>query len=436
MAKTAAQDRLLPQNARSIQKAIRATARQSNKVVEFRIANARSLVLHVMPTGRATWYAHYDIVEGKNRRRRKLKLGRFDELSLADALIATDEVRSGVRRGDDPVNTSRQRRQGITFGELAELRLHDGRALRPSTVKDYRHLLNADILPAIGLLPAEEVARQHIIELLDKIVERGSTRRADTARAIVSSVYSFGTDRGLVSENPASGLKNRHDYQPRSVVLAADDIRTIWQAVDDGDAAMSLPIRQIVKLALLTGQRRAEIAGLRRSDVTLTGACPAFIITQERAKNATTHSVPLSEAACQILSTAMSSQPDQPFVFPGLPGQAILPGSVTKAFVRTRDKLQTGRLRVHDLRRTVASLMASYGIPRDVRERILNHGGKRKGGITEGTYTWYDYDAEKRAALDLWADALACIVAGGDAEIEGYYSRLARLKASDKVRIG
>ena len=74
--------------------------------------------------------------------------------------------------------------------------------------------------------------------------------------------------------------------------------------------------------------------------------------------------------------------------------------------------------------------------PRDVRERIFNHGGKRKGSITEGTYTWYDYDAEKRAALELWANALACIVEERDAEIEDYYSRLARLKSSGKVRVG
>ena len=80
--------------------------------------------------------------------------------------------------------------------------------------------------------------------------------------------------------------------------------------------------------------------------------------------------------------------------------------------------------------------MASYGVPRDVRERILNHGGKNRGSVTEGTYTWYDYDPEKRAAFDLWADALGCIVEGRDEEIEDYYSRLARLKASGRVRVG
>jgi len=100
---------------------------------------------------------------------------------------------------------------------------------------------------------------------------------------------------------------------------------------------------------------------------------------------------------------AISGTEGQPFVFPGLPGEAIRPASVTKAFVRTRNKLEESGIRVHDLRRTVISLLASYGVPRDVRERTFNHRGSRKSSITEGVYTWYDYDAEKRAALELWA---------------------------------
>ena len=67
---------------------------------------------------------------------------------------------------------------------------------------------------------------------------------------------------------------------------------------------------------------------------------------------------------------------------------------------RTRDALGFAEITVHDLRRTVGSLLTSYGVPRDVRERILNHGGLRKGSITESVYSWYDYEAEKRAELE------------------------------------
>ena len=69
-------------------------------------------------------------------------------------------------------------------------------------------------------------------------------------------------------------------------------------------------------------------------------------------------------------------------------------------------------------------------------ERILNHGGSRKGSITDGVYNHYEYDAEKRAALELWADALESIVGQGPAEIDGYPVRLSRVKGMDRIKVG
>jgi hypothetical protein len=74
---------------------------------------------------------------------------------------------------------------------------------------------------------------------------------------------------------------------------------------------------------------------------------------------------------------------------------------------RTRAKLGINDITMHNLRRTAGTYMSRFGVPKDVRERILNHGGMRKGSITEGVYNLFKYDAEKRAALELWADALA-----------------------------
>jgi hypothetical protein len=79
--------------------------------------------------------------------------------------------------------------------------------------------------------------------------------------------------------------------------------------------------------------------------------------------------------------------------------------------------------------------MSQYGVPKDVRERILNHGGSRKGSITDSVYNRYEYDAEKRAALELWADALAGILGDAPTETSGYHVRLAHSKGSDKVRV-
>jgi len=79
----------------------------------------------------------------------------------------------------------------------------------------------------------------------------------------------------------------------------------------------------------------------------------------------------------------------------------------------------------------------NYTTSRDAtRERVLNHGGKRSGSVTESVYSWYDFAAEKRAALELWADALACIVEGRQEAIDSYSTRLSRLRGSSTVMVG
>jgi integrase len=192
----------------------------------------------------------------------------------------------------------------------------------------------------------------------------------------------------------------------------------------------------VVRVALLTGQRRAEIAGIRKDELDLSSARPCLVIARGRAKNRNEHRVPLSPQACWLLRDAIAGSGESPYVFPGPGGKPILPRSVSKAMERTRGKLGIAEITVHDLRRTVGSMMTRFGVPKDVRERVLNHGGKRKGSITESVYSWYDYDAEKRAALELWADALDCIVTGRASEIENYTARLARLKDAGTVWIG
>jgi hypothetical protein len=102
---------------------------------------------------------------------------------------------------------------------------------------------------------------------------------------------------------------------------------------------------------------------------------------------------------------------------------------------RTRAKLGIHSITMHDLRRTAGTYMSQYGVPKDERERILNHGGMRNGSITESVYNRYEYDAEKRAALEFWANVLlAGIIGGRPTEVRGYHARFARQKDRTRSR--
>ena len=423
----------LPANAKMIAKAMRSTCDRS---AEFRIRGVRGLVLLVLPSHTATWYFHYDVVVGDARRRRKIKLGRHDDLPLAAAISMAEAHRPDVRRGADPVEAQRERRGAMTFAQLAEARFLTGDPLRPNTASDYRLILNRDVLPGIGRLPACEVTRQQVVELVNSVADRGATRRADMARVVVSSIYGFGVDRGLVQHNPARDLRNRHAYRPRDTVASTEVIQRLWQAIEEGDAAMLPAIGLIVRLALVTGQRRAEIAKAVKSEFALTGDRPNWSIPSGRAKNRVAHRVPLSRQACQLFEAAFSTAGDSEYVFPGTGASGpIAPRSVSKAMERTRAKLGIADLTIHDLRRTAGSYLTKFGVPKDVRQRVFNHGGPRLGGVTDSVYGWYDYDAEKRAALELWAEALSCIITGRMAAIDDYAARLVKLKGSGTVRV-
>jgi integrase len=206
--------------------------------------------------------------------------------------------------------------------------------------------------------------------------------------------------------------------------------------MDGGDAAMSPAVTIIVRLALLTGLRRTEIAATRKDELNLTSASPLLTIPRGRAKNRNSHRVPLSAHAAALFRQAIEKADSSDFVFPGEHGAShIASRSVSKAMERTRAKLGIKDITMHDLRRTVGTFMSQLGVPKDVRERILNHGGKRKGSLTEGVYNLYEYDAEKRAALELWADALDGILRGEPSEIDGYLVRVAHSKGTGTVRI-
>src|SRR6516164_171526 len=176
--------RLLPANVKALQKLVKAAKRKQTGVAEYRIQGARGLVLHVLPSGTATWYVHYDVEAGKHRKRRKHKIGRIDEVSLADALAEAERVRPLIHQGADPAIETVASREAITFAELTTERLQKGDPLRPSTERDYGHVLKKDVLPFIGGLPAKAITRERIIDVLDVISNRGACRRADTARAV------------------------------------------------------------------------------------------------------------------------------------------------------------------------------------------------------------------------------------------------------------
>ena len=256
------------------------------KLLEIRDEIALGLELRVTAAGSRSWsFTYARKLDGKWRR---MSLGKVQGLSLEAARSKANELRRQVDANGDPAGAAQDRREAVTLREIIERRLGkpatsdepaipaEDEALADSTRENYRAMLNKDVLPKLGHLPASEITADMIVTALDKIEGRNKgagrgKRTADHAKSAIGSTYKWAIRKRLVQTDPTTSIAKRQTTNARKRIVTDAEIATLYRALSGTDAKMSLPMRRIVLLSLLTGQRRAEVAGIRRDEVHLAG---------------------------------------------------------------------------------------------------------------------------------------------------------------------
>jgi integrase len=267
-----------------------------------------------------------------------------------------------------------------------------------------------------------EITRRDVNELLDRIVSRGSPVTANRALAAVRKMFTWAASKDIIAgTSPCAGVKRPSKETSRDRALTDDELRLVWRGAD----MIGGPYNAIVKLLILTLQRRDEVAEMRRPELRLQDQ--AWLIPKERAKNGMEHEVPLSAAAMSVLE-GLHEIGRGGWVFTTTGRTPIsglgrlkkrLDSEILKlqrddAIERGEDPAAVGPIphwTLHDLRRSGASGMARLGIQLAVVEKILNHTGRSFAGVA-GIYQRYDFAKEKRTALDVWAAHIAAVVSG------------------------
>jgi len=231
--------------------------------------------------------------------------------------------------------------------------------------------------------------RRKIATLLGEIeTARGPVSR-NRLRSTLSSFFSWCVSEGLLETNPVTGTAKANENGSRDRVLTQEELRKLWRSLGDGHFA------DIVRLLLLTGQRRNEIGLLQWSEVDL--ARKIIVLGPARTKNSRLHELPLSSQALAILA-GLPRRNTTDFVFGergfhdwDRPKQPL------------DQRIGITPWRIHDLRRTAATGMAERGVLPHIVEAILNHVSGHKAGVA-GTYNRARYADEMRTALQRWAD--------------------------------
>ena len=344
-----------------------ASATSTEAQTDYFDATIPGLALRVTSGGTKSW----SLLHGTPRHR--VSLGRYPSLSLAAARARAIEVKDGRSAG--------------TVAALAEVYLRSIQGLRSARLIERR--LRKDALPIIGHIQLHELHRRDVTRVIDaKMLDAPITARRvfEDIRAMVR----WSVARGDLDHNPIDGMKGPPISKPRTRVLSDDEIRALWQALDDKPE-----VARVIRLCLITGQRIGEVAGITEDELDLSRK--VWNIPGTRTKNGHPHSVPLSQLALDIINQAPSR---------------LSAGNISCAIYYNQFGLAR-RWTAHDIRRTVLTKMAELGIAPIVLGHVANHRTTTKAGITLGVYVQHAYEREKRAALELWASRLQGIIDGG-----------------------
>ncbi len=362
----------------------------------------RGLGVRVTAGEGKTYLCQYT-VHGQKRR---IPLGSCNGMSLKRAREAVRAILGDVARGVDPAAERKKaaeeaRRaaahQALTLGAMVS----DWQALH---LASKRPRYAAEAVRAIRNAfarhldsPAADLDRGTVVKTLDAMIKAGNIAMASRTAAYGKAAFSWAVKRGDLSANPFAQVPVAATAK-RERVLSDDEIASIWRATEAAG-----PFNAIVRMLILTGQRREEVGGMAWSEVS--DDYSIWTIPSVRAKNGSAHVVPLSKGAQELLHQTLRSED---LAFPGRRGPF---NGYSKAKAALDQTAGIGEWRLHDLRRTMATGLQRLGVRLEVVEQILNHVAGSRAGIV-GIYQRHDFAEEKRAALEAWGEHVMALVDG------------------------
>ena len=375
------------------------------------------LYLVVQPSGAKSWALRYRHA-GKPK---KLTLGRWPVLGLANARAAASVAIEAVDHGNDPSAAKKATKAARLEAQLSErdkiktLMEQYGR-LHLTKLKTGDHVkreLERHVVAVWGERDIQDITKRDVIDLLDGIADSGRVVTANRIRAYLGKFLNWCVERDILNVSPAMGVKPAAKEKSRDRVLTDQEVKWFWQAC----TVEGQPWGHLGKMLLLTGQRLGEVVNM--TDREITG--DLWHLTANRTKNGRAHDVALSEAARAVLGGVERVKGSAGYVFT-TNGASALQGyhkgrnhiAKRMAEIASEERGETVEIphwTFHDLRRTAATGMARLGIPVRVTEAVLNHVSGTAGGIVS-VYQRHDYADEKRDALNAWARFVGDLVDG------------------------
>lgn len=406
----------------------------NGEVQYFRDTEVAGFALKVMPNGGKTYILQCRLGRGRLARQRTLKIGAHGTWTPQKARDEAKRLRRLAEQGVDPQHDQKERtreRVSLEVGSYADrfikeyLTEHWAGSLDMAT-----RMLRKHVVPTWKGRSLKEIKRSDVAALMDGLRGKAGVRR--NSFAVLRKMFRWAVNNGDLDASPMVDMEAPPAPPSRDRVLSDTELATVWGAAAD----LGHPYADVVRLLILTGQRRNEVAGMKWSELSREAAL--WVVPGARVKNSVTTEVPLAPSVVTILdrvyrSTKGLGNDDEIKTWPKSGLVFTTTGKTpVSGHSRAKDRLDYLILkslrkeveeaggdandvtmedwRFHDLRRTLATGLQRFGVSREVTEAVLNHVSGSISGIAR-VYQRHDYKEEKRAALERWAQHVEEIAA-------------------------
>jgi integrase len=367
----------------------------------YKVADGNGLYVLVSPTGLRAWRWKYRF----GGREKVLPLGRYPELSLAQARAARDEARKAVLTGTDPAEARRDAKLALLIAqensfEAVARAWHkvwaEGKHVRYAD--DVMGRLERNVLPSIGHKPVAHIEPKDIVRMMERIQGRGANDIARRVRNTCSQIFRFAITRGLTSRNPSAEFKPSDVLPQRTsqnhARIEEGELPDLLRKIEAYQG--SQVTRLAMKLLALTFVRTSELIKAKWEEIDFDAA--EWRIPAERMKMKRLHIVPLAPQAIQVLRTLQVISGGSELLFPGERDRKkpMSNNTILKALERLGYK---GKMTGHGFRGLASTALYERQFASDHIELQLAH----VRGKVRGAYDHSRQLPQRRKMMEFWA---------------------------------
>ncbi|HFC9446853.1 TPA: integrase domain-containing protein [Vibrio cholerae] len=370
---------------------------------EYNLFDGDGLRLRIKPNGSKQWiFNYYKPITGK---RANLSLGRYPDLSLANARKNAMAARELLAQGIDP-QEERKRQELVhkeiyehTFAKVSEdwfnLKKHE---VTPDYAVDIWRSLELHVFPQIANTPVKDIDAPLVIDLLRPIEAKGSLETVKRLSQRLNEIMNYAANCGLVKANPLTGIRAafKKPKKENMAALAPTELPELLGAI--AHASIKRTTRCLIEWQLHTMTRPAEASGARWNEIDWDEKI--WTIPAERMKKRRGHRIPLTEQMLAILEVIKPISGHRDFIFPS-DRDPKKPCNSQTANMALKRMGFAGRLVSHGLRSLASTTLNEQGFDRDLIEASLAHVDDNQ---VRSAYNRTDYLERRRPMMSWWSE--------------------------------